>query len=243
MKTVLLVEDDPDMRLVLEAELEDRYRVLSAANGREGLDLAVQEIPDLILADVMMPVMTGTEMCAGLREHPQTRHIPVILLTACDEEAQQIAGLEAGAVDYITKPFSTRILQLRIQNFLENPPRVPLPPQEADPFMDRLSREVRAHRGDAGFGVEALAEALNTTPRTLQRKLKERTGLTPREWIRRYRMEAARRMLEQENWRVAEVAFKVGYEEVSHFSRSFKQIFGFPPSQVRKSTEDSSGEG
>ena len=246
METILVVEDNEDLRLVLQTELEDDYEVLLAKDGREGLELAVLNVPDLVITDIMMPVMFGLELCKELKTNEVTNHIPVVMLTARSKENEQIEGLEHGANDYISKPFSVPILKMRVRNLLESRRNyrnrilqqvdatggIEAVPFE-DRFMERIVKQVGEQMSDPDFRVESLSTAMNMAGRTLQRKLKAMTNQTPQEVIRSMRLNRARDLLENSNLSVSEVAFQVGYLEPTNFSRSFKKQFGFSPSQLR----------
>ncbi len=246
METILVVEDNEDLRLVLQTELEDDYEVLLAKDGREGLELAVLHVPDLVITDIMMPVMFGLELCKELKTNEVTNHIPVVMLTARSKEDEQIEGLEHGANDYISKPFSVPILKMRVRNLLESRRNyrnrilqqvddtggIEAVPFE-DRFMERIVKQVGEQMSDPDFRVESLSTAMNMAERTLQRKLKAMTNQTPQELIRSMRLNRARDLLENSNLSVSEVAFQVGYLEPTNFSRSFKKQFGFSPSQLR----------
>jgi DNA-binding response OmpR family regulator len=251
---VLVVEDNADLRMVLETELEDDYEILTASNGREGLELALLHLPDLVIADIMMPVMSGIELCSELKSNELTNHIPIVMLTARDKESEQVEGLEVGANDYITKPFSIPILKMRVNNLLESRRNYrdrimrqwkegevnegAAPDSFKDPLLNRVIELVRRNMGDSAFGVEEMARVMNLNSRTLQRKLKVLTDQTPREFIRSIRMREAHLLLRTEELSISEVAFHVGYREPTHFSRSFKQVFGISPSQLRDSGQD-----
>jgi len=246
METILVVEDNEDLRLVLQTELEDDYEVLLAKDGREGLELAVLHVPDLVITDVVMPVMFGLDLCKELKTNEVTNHIPVVMLTARSKEDEQIEGLEHGANDYISKPFSVPILKMRVRNLLESRRNyrnrilqqvdatggIEAVPFE-DRFMERIVKQVGEQMSDPDFRVESLSTAMNMAERTLQRKLKAMTNQTPQELIRSMRLNRARDLLENSNLSVSEVAFQVGYLEPTNFSRSFKKQFGFSPSQLR----------
>ena len=246
METILVVEDNEDLRLVLQTELEDDYEVLLAKDGREGLELAVLHVPDLVITDVVMPVMFGLDLCKELKTNEVTNHIPVVMLTARSKEDEQIEGLEHGANDYISKPFSVPILKMRVRNLLESRRNyrnrilqqvdatggIEAVPFE-DRFMERIVKQVGEHMSDPDFKVESLSTAMNMAERTLQRKLKAMTNQTPQELIRCMRLNRARDLLENSNLPVSEVAFQVGYLEPTNFSRSFKNEFGISPSQLR----------
>ncbi|MBT3191158.1 MAG: response regulator [Verrucomicrobia bacterium] len=246
METILVVEDNEDVRLVLLTELEDEYEVLVATDGREGLDMAVLDVPDLVITDIMMPVLSGLELCKALKANEVTNHIPVVMLTARGKEDEQVEGLEVGANDYISKPFSIPILKMRIHNLLESRRnyRMLILQQldkdggiEAvsfeDRFMERVVKLVGDHMADPDFGVEQLAAKMNMADRTLQRKLKAMTDTTPQDVIRSMRLNRACDLLKNSSLSVSEVAYQTGYLEPTNFGRSFKKQFGFPPSQCR----------
>ena len=164
METILVVEDNEDLRLVLQTELEDDYEVLLAKDGREGLELAVLHVPDLVITDVVMPVMFGLDLCKELKTNEVTNHIPVVMLTARSKEDEQIEGLEHGANDYISKPFSVPILKMRVRNLLESRRNyrnrilqqvddtggIEAVPFE-DRFMERIVKQVGEHMSRPGF--------------------------------------------------------------------------------------------
>lgn len=246
-ETILIVENNADMRLVLETELEENYEVLLAENGRVGMEMAVLHVPDLVIADIMMPIMSGIGLCKELKENEVTNHIPVVMLTARGKEHHQIEGLEVGANDYISKPFSVPILKMRIHNLLESMSNYRMSVLHEleekggveavpfkDPFMKRIVAEVGAHLDDAEFGVKQLAEKMKMSERTLQRKLKAMIDKTPQDMIRFIRLQRAHAMLTDSSLSISEIAFKVGFQEPSNFSRSFKGLFGVPPSGCRK---------
>jgi len=190
--------------------------------------------------------MFGLDLCKELKTNEVTNHIPVVMLTARSKEDEQIEGLEHGANDYISKPFSVPILKMRVRNLLESRRNyrnrilqqvdatggIEAVPFE-DRFMERIVKQVGEQMSDPDFRVESLSTAMNMAERTLQRKLKAMTNQTPQELIRSMRLNRARDLLENSNLSVSEVAFQVGYLEPTNFSRSFKKQFGFSPSQLR----------
>ncbi|MEP2776281.1 MAG: helix-turn-helix domain-containing protein [Luteolibacter sp.] len=244
---ILVIEDEAELRLLLQKALLDEYEVLTANDGREGLEMAVRHVPDLVITDVRMPGMSGLELCAELVANPKTQHIPVVMMTGGGKEYDQFKGLEVGASDYINKPFSLPVLKMRVRNLLKSRRlyRTHLLSQMGDDagadaapaddrFMDLMVEKVSLHLSDPEFGVEQLAEKLNMSKRTFQRKFKALTGKTPRNTIRSIRLKRARDLLENSSLSIAEVAFQVGFEEPTNFNRSFKNQFGFSPSRLRK---------
>lgn len=243
---VLVVEDDVDILSFIAMELVEDYRVLKAVDGQEGLELALQHIPDLVVTDLMMPVMGGLELCRRLKADPATSHIPVVMLTARTSEENQLEGLKTGADDYVVKPFNILLLQARIANLLES--HRLLREQFAQgfeagvqstyagsggAFIDQATRVVGEHYSEWDFKSEEFAAALGMSLRTLQRKLKAVAGFSTGGFIAEYRMKHAAELLVKSSKTVTEIAFDVGYDESSSFSRVFKKHFGISPSEYR----------
>jgi DNA-binding response OmpR family regulator len=242
---ILVVEDDLDLRMVVASELSEHFEVLEAGNGKDGLDRALESIPDLVVTDVMMPVMDGLEMCRELKTRPETSHVPVIMLTAKSAVESQVEGLETGADDYVTKPFLMELLVVRIQNLLKT--RRMLRQRfsgesrtEADPaqhveheFMEQAESVVKEHLSDIAFKSEEIAAALNMGVRSLQRKMKAVTGGSPAGFINDVRMKQATRLLVESPLSITEIAFDVGCEDSSNFTKAFKHQYGVTPSAYR----------
>lgn len=244
---LLIVEDDLDLMTFLVDELEEEYLVCSATNGREGMELACEQMPDLIVTDLMMPVMSGSELCRELKSRSETSHIPVIMLTAKSAVEDQVEGLQVGADDYITKPFVLELLQARIKNLLNSrarlrerfrselledvPTRLDALPDHD--FMIRSFRVLEEHSADPEFSADDLAKLLAMSMSTLHRKLKSLTGETPAKLIWNVRLKRAAKLLKESDLRVTEIAFMVGYADSNHFSRQFKQQYGKTPSKFR----------
>lgn len=249
--TVLVVDDNADIRAYVRGHLAPRYRVLEAENGAEALDMARRETPDLVVSDVMMPVMDGVALVRALRADAATDFIPIVLLTAKAEEADVQDGLDAGADDYVVKPFDVRTLQARIENLIasrrwlrvrfagrasEGPsnslPGTPAAElEEENPsFLQTARAAIDARISDEDLTVEALADALGTTRSTLHRRLKTDADVTPSALIRQVRLERGRELLRQGRGTVSEVAYAVGFKSASHFSRTYSHRYGLPPS-------------
>lgn len=249
---ILVIEDNSDMRAYIRAHLEGMFTVLEAANGRLGLEKACEEIPDLVLSDVMMPEMDGLEVSKALKEDNRTSHIPVVLLTARAQVEHRIQGFEAGADAFLPKPFNAQELQVRVRTLIEErrrlrkrftdaPDDVPesqtialaqsaaLPSREAA-FLKNLDTLIEAHLADSQFGVDALAEALHMSTRQLFRKLKAIIDAKPAVLIRRKRLEHAAALLSTGEVSVKEVCYAVGFQSTSSFSRAFREFHGIPPS-------------
>lgn len=243
--TILIVEDNPDVRAYLRLHLSAEYRVVEAANGGDGLEIAKKETPNLVLADVMMPVMDGYELCRALKADKELRNVPFVMLTARAAEADTIEGLGIGADDYIAKPFSMPELKARVANLIHSrqqmrrqfsreilvqPSGISVDAAEVV-FLDRVLEIIETHLGDSSFGVEWLADEVGMSTRHLRRRLEALTGEPPADLIRRLRLERASQLLNARAGTVAEVAYIVGYKSHSHFSAAFREAFGVSPSE------------
>ena len=240
--TILVVDDNDDLRRFIVTLLESDYRVLSACNGQLALEKATRELPDLVISDVMMPVMDGLSFCKALKGQLATSHIPVVLLTAKSLDEQRAEGYDSGADAYISKPFSEKVLLSRIGNLLKS--RILLKehyletgesaarPQEND-FLARFRTKVQAHLGDENLSVEQIGSELCLGGVQLYRKTEALAGYSPVELIRITRLKAAERLLKTTDLGVAEIAYKVGFGTPSYFSKCFKELFGRAPGEVR----------
>ena len=244
---ILVVEDNPIERLFIKVTLENQFKVIEAADGKEGILRAKEIIPDLIISDIIMPVIDGYELCRTLKQDVLTSHIPIILLTAKGSEESVLQGLETGADDYITKPFSKSLLVARAGNLLElrrqlqlerknrmtlQPEKITVSPMD-DEFYKKLQDTVETHLSDPDFNVEALSRALQMSQATLYRKIQALTGETPTSFIRSYRIKRAAQLLEAHAGNVSQVADKVGFLDKSYFARCFKEQFHCLPSDIQ----------
>lgn len=246
--TVLVAEDQLDVRKYICSKLSETYAVIEAKNGQEGFELAKQHIPDLVVSDVMMPLMDGFELCKLLKTNDFTSHVPVILLTARAEDADKLEGLETGADAYLIKPFNSKELLLRVHNLIElrttlrkkfsgkllvKPSEVTVTSQDSQ-FMQRLLETVEKHIGDENFSVEQLGLEFGMSTSQMNRKLRAIINQSAGEFIRSVRMERAMELLKKHQASIAEVAYETGFSEPAYFSRVFKNHFGFSPSEVKK---------
>jgi YesN/AraC family two-component response regulator len=246
--SLLVVEDDVELLSFIASGFSDNYDVIEAGNGQIGLLKARTFIPDLVITDLMMPVMDGISLCRELKKNPETSHIPVIMLTAKNSMDSQLEGLETGADDYITKPFHMVLLEARISNLLKN--RQMLREQfskqfiagEQQPFLENaVDRQFMAkvlkiledNYSDWGFKSDDFASALNMGVRTLQRKLKAVADQTPASFINEFRMMKAAKLLVGTTGSITDIAFQVGCDESSHFTRMFKKYYDMSPSKYR----------
>jgi ABC-type sugar transport system substrate-binding protein/DNA-binding response OmpR family regulator len=253
--TVLIVDDNADIRTYLQSILHGQYRVLEAEDGKRGLELAREQVPDLIVSDVMMPVMNGLEFCQQVKKDDISSHIPVILLTARALEKHQIEGYESGADAYITKPFSPELLLARIDNLLQSRHQLKdlwgvkaavesttAPAEETavasapieDSFISRFKKMVEERLSDSNLSVEDLAADMRLSRVQLYRKVKALTGNTPIDLLRKARLAQAQRLLQTTTLSVSEIAYQVGFASPSYFSKCYKDEFGIVPGEARK---------
>ena len=236
--TLLVVEDHPEMRDYIEALLRPHFTLELAANGRLALEVLNQRKVDLILTDYMMPVMDGVEFVKAIKRDDRWKKIPTIFLTARAEDQDKLQVLGHGVDDYLVKPFLEDELLLRINNLLKLQneraefAKEDLGAQKAqDEFLKSIYAYVQNKLGSGNLTISELSDHLSISERTLYRKIKAQTGFTPEQYVKEIRLLEARKLLERrEKVAVADVAFAVGFESVSHFSSSFKRRFGHPPS-------------
>lgn len=243
--SVLLVEDNADMRHFIEKSLLDIYKVILAVNGEDGLKQAAALLPDLIITDLMMPKMDGMELCRKLKTDLQTSHIPVIMLTAKAGMENKIEGLETGADDYITKPFDANELLVRIKNLIEqrqklrelyankdiqvDPKKITVTSIDQN-FLARVLALLEEQHVDSDFGVPQMQEALAMSKTQLHRKLKTLTTEAPGELLRNFRLKRAAQLLSQNADSVTQIAYSVGFNNLSYFAKCFKELYGVAPS-------------
>lgn len=239
---ILLVEDNDELADFIMSTLSATWLVHRAANGREGLEMALASSPDLIISDVLMPEMDGFELTRRIKKDPRTNHIPVILLTARASTDFRTEGLTAGADDYLTKPFQVSELLLRVRNRLDQQQRsrrhhqtqllreghLPVAPALEDEFLSRVYAVIESRLADSTFGVEPLAEALNMSRMNLHRKLKAMANMSAHELIKAVRLKRASELL-QGNLTVSEVTYQVGFESPAYLAKLFKEKYGMTP--------------
>lgn len=244
---VLIVEDNADVVTYLQTVLPETYGLLVARDGLEGIRMALQHIPDLIISDVRMPGKNGFEVCERLKNDERTSHIPIVLLTAKDEQTGKLQGWESGADAYMSKPFQREEFLVVIEKLLESRRRLEThyrrdqEPESGEPelpsaernFLDRLEQIVIQHMDDEQFSVSDLGLEARLNHNQLYRKVKALTGKTPSLFIRAIRLGRARKLLTTTSMNVSEVAFAVGFKDPSYFSKVFQSEFGTNPSELR----------
>ncbi|NJN77287.1 MAG: response regulator [Saprospiraceae bacterium] len=243
MDTILLLEDDKNLRETLVDIFELKgFRTLTAVNGREGLKMVDEYAPDVIISDVMMPEMDGLEFLKILKENPQTQITPIIMITANTVKDVKFKGLEFGANDYITKPFDSRELLLKVQNLIKiNPQKVSQSmvnnikvASKDEIFLTELKEQMRLHLSDENLTVEQLAQALFLGKSTFQRRVKKVTKMTATDFIRTFRLEYAYQLIENDAGNMSNIAQQTGFRSLAYFSYAFKQHFGINPTEIKK---------
>jgi CheY-like chemotaxis protein len=246
---ILVVEDNADLRHFIAEYLSESYAVQEAENGMEGYRLATETIPDLIISDIMMPGLDGVSLCRKLKEDERTRHIPVILLTAKADAKSKISGLETGADDYLTKPFSAEELLLRVNNLIRQRQQlrekfsrsIILQPAEVavtsadERFLQKVMRILEDNIGNADFDMHAFSRAIGMSRAQLNRKLTALADLSPNELMRTIRLKRAASLLQQNPGNIGEVAFMVGFSSANYFTKCFRNYYGVAPSEYQSS--------
>lgn len=247
-ETVLIIDDNQDIRDYVRSLLQNRYTVIEAANGQEGIQQAMKYVPDAIICDVMMPVMDGMECCRRLKAEMQTSHIPVMMLTAYAIDEQKIKGYECGADSYISKPFSAQLLLVRLQNLIENRHRLAsffteggkISAQknqlaEADKgFIAKLRQLIEENLSNPDLSVEDLGERIGLSRVQLYRKTKALSGYSPNELVRIARLKRAASLLASTEKTISEITYEVGFTSPSYFTKCYKDYFGENPTDFLK---------
>lgn len=244
--SVLVIDDNADIRIYIKGLLQAEYSVLEAANGMEGIRKAMKYVPDVIVSDVMMPGMDGIECCRRLKSELQTSHIPVILLTACSLDEQRIQGYDGGADSYISKPFNSQVLQSRIKNLIDSTRRIrqalndsPIVMRENvcdmdKEFVEKFKALIEENMNDTALNVEDLGKQMGLSRVQLYRKIKSLTNYAPNELLRMTRLKKAASLLASTEMTIAEICYEVGFTSPSYFSKCYKEQYGETPSDFLK---------
>ena len=242
---LLIVEDNPDMRKYIRMGLDDMYTICEAVNGVDGFEKAIKLNPDLIISDVLMPLKDGIEFCKIIKTNWETSHIPVILLTAKASDEEKLEGLETGADDYLTKPFDSKELYIRIRNLLEQrkhlkekfSKEIKISPETItsnsidNEFLKRAFSIAEKNLANTEFNSETFAEEMYLSRSQLHRKLHAVTGLSTGEFLRTFRLKHAAQMLLEKRYSISEIAFRVGFTSPSYFTKVFRKQFNYLPSE------------
>lgn len=256
--SILVVEDNEELKAFLKSILSENYTVITASNGEEGLQHAVDDLPDLIISDVMMPVMDGLEMIRQIKENNNICHIPIIVLSAKASLDDRIAGLEQGIDDYITKPFSATYLKTRVASLLRQrkalqelymnrlmegkntsspAPLTPSQPQITpydEQFMEKVMAYMEEQMDNAELTIDEFAEQLMLSRTIFYRKLKSIVGLTPVDFIREIRIKRAVQLIDSDEYNFSQVAYMTGFNDPKYFSKCFKKVLGITPSEYKE---------
>ncbi len=251
---LLIVEDNADIREYIAGSFSETFEILEAENGKAGVELAFERIPDIIISDIMMPVMDGIELCKILKEDVRTCHIPLILLTAKDSLQDKTEGYTMGADSYITKPFSAGLLQSRVNNLLESRKKLAAsfagsPEQKQavftdslnkldKEFLDKVTAIVEENLDSEQVNIAFIAERMNMSHSTLYRKIKALTDMSANELVRKIKIQNAERLLITGKYTISEISFLVGINSATYFRQCFKDVFGLSPSDYLKNIKD-----
>ena len=256
--SILVVEDNEELKAFLKNILSENYTVITASNGEEGLQHAVDDLPDLIISDVMMPVIDGLEMIRQIKENNNICHIPIIVLSAKASLDDRIAGLEQGIDDYITKPFSATYLKTRIASLLRQrkalqeiymnrlmegktasspdlltPSQPQITPYD-EQFMEKVMAYMEEQMDNAELTIDQFAEQLMLSRTIFYRKLKSIVGLTPVDFIREIRIKRAVQLIDSDEYNFSQVAYMTGFNDPKYFSKCFKKVIGITPSEYKE---------
>ena len=243
---ILIIDDNADVRDYVKSLLKEEYTVIEAPDGRAGLKKAMKYVPDAIICDVMMPVMDGLECCRKLKTELQTSHIPVMLLTACSLDEQRIQGFECGADSYISKPFNSKLLLVRLRNLMDNHKRVKqffgdktsLSKESVSDvdkgFVDRFRELIEENLADSELSVEDLGGKMGLSRVQLYRKIKALTNYSPNELVRIARLKKAASLLASSEKTISEITYEVGFTSPSYFTKCYKDYFGESPTDFLK---------
>ncbi len=252
-RIMLVVEDNPDVRQFIAGHFGHNYKVLQAKNGEEGWGVALDNIPDIIISDILMPDVDGFELCKRVKNDERTSHIPVILLTALHSKENKLEGIASRADDYITKPFDLSVLQAKVESLLsirkalrdKYAGTVILEPQSVilsspeEKFLKRVLEVVENNISDSDLDIETFAGKVGVSRMQLYRKLHALTDMTVKEFIRSIRLKRAAQLLVQKKMNISEVAYEVGFKDLSHFRKCFRKEYGMSAKEyIAKNTGD-----
>jgi signal transduction histidine kinase/ligand-binding sensor domain-containing protein/DNA-binding response OmpR family regulator len=244
---LLIIDDNEEMRAYIGSVFDSPFQIITASDGDEGLAIAKDIIPDMIIADIMMPRLNGIDMCRDLKRDIKTSHIPVVMLTARGSIDFKLEGLESGADEYVTKPFNPKVLRLKVKNlisrrdalheYFKGQPTLNLEPKRItlssadDLFIKTALELIERNMSNASYTVEEMSRDVGMSHTQLYRKVKALTGQTINEFIRAIRLKRAAQLLEQHQLTVSEITYKVGFTDLQHFRECFKKMYGLTPSQ------------
>lgn len=251
---LLVIDDNADIRRMIVELLKDEYNIVTAPDGREGVRLAAKYVPDLIICDVMMPVMDGLECCRIIKDEVSTSHIPVLMLTACSMDEQRARGYDSGADGYLSKPFNSAVLKSRCRNLIDNRKRIKnlwssngggdvkakernasVPVNDVDSeFYSKVLDIMKKEMGNPDLNVDSLASMMGLGRSQFYRKIKALTNYSPVELLRNLRLKQAREMLTTTEKTIGEIAYEVGFSSPAYFTRCYREAFDETPTELRE---------
>ncbi|RTE54021.1 response regulator [Arenibacter aquaticus] len=249
LPVLLIVDDNPDIRSFIKQILTKSYAIYEAENGQEGIELAKKIMPNVVICDILMPVMDGIAFCKSMKEHQETSHIPIIILTAKSSQESEVQSLQLGVDEYLRKPFNFELLELKLSNIVKRREQmrkrfnrdITLQPNEVtvtsmdEKFLSQAIQIVEKHMMNTDFNVEMMVSEMGLSRSNLYLKFKELTGLSSSEFIRNVRLKRAVQLFDQSDLSVKEIMYMTGFNTASYFSKCFKKQFGIVPSEyVRK---------
>jgi len=252
-RIMLVVDDNPDVRQFITSHFKEKYRTIEAKNGEEGWEIALKYVPDIIISDILMPNVDGYEFCRRIKNDERTSHIPVLLLTALHSKDHELKGLTTGADDFITKPFDLTVLQAKVENMLTireslktrysgtmvlEPKNVILSSPD-ERFLQKAIEIIELNISDSELDIESFSLKIGVSRMQLYRKLHALTDMTVKEFIRHIRLKRAAQMLVQQKMNVSEVAYEVGFKDLSHFRKCFKREYGMNASEFVAKAQNS----
>ena len=250
-ETILVVEDHTDLRKFIASNLSDCYHIIEASNGKEGIEKALKNLPDIIITDIMMPEVDGIELTKTLKSNENTSHIPIVMLTAKSSSESRIEGLETEADDYLTKPFNIKELQTRINNLVKirkklqekyhrsisvNPSEITTTSVD-EQFISKLLKIVEENMVNTDFSVEILCDLAGMSRANIHKKLKSLLNQSATEFINSIRLKRAAQLIKQNAGNISEIAYDVGFNNLSYFSRAFKNHFKITPREMMENKD------
>jgi len=246
---LLIVDDNKDIRDYIETIFKKSYSIIKAKDGQEGIEIALKQIPDIIISDIMMPIKNGIELCKQLKEDERTSHIPILLLTAKTGDENELEGIKTGVDDYITKPFNEELLTIKIENIIKSRKKLQerysqeiiLKPKEItinsvdEKFLHKIQKVLDNKLIESSFNIEEFSKSIGMSRMQLHRKLKALTGLSASEFIRSQRLKLAISLLENSDCNVSEIGYSVGFNNHAYFSKCFKETYKCSPTEYLES--------
>ena len=245
LPVLLIVDDNPDIRSFIKQVVNKDYAIYEAENGEVGFEIAKKTMPNIVICDILMPVMDGIAFCKAMKEHQETSHIPIIILTAKSSQESEVQSLQLGVDEYLRKPFSFELLQLKLSNIVKRREQmrkrfnrdITLQPNEVtvttmdEKFLSQAIQIVEKHMMNTDFNVEMMVSEMGLSRSNLYLKFKELTGLSSSEFIRNVRLKRAVQLFDQSDLSVKEIMYMTGFNTASYFSKCFKKQFGVVPSE------------